>query len=159
MMRRKFLLGLGLLAAVAPAVAWAALPAPTVSVDPRFAVAFGGVARTDFASGFASDTANGAATDGDRLYAVGEADGNVAIIAHTPTGGYDAGFSGDGKLTLPVSADPSRDAGQAIVGAARRAPARARDDRHRPGDGHLELRRRAAWGCCATARRIRTSRP
>ena len=34
------------------------LPAPTVSVDPRYAVAGKGIARTDFASDFASDTPN-----------------------------------------------------------------------------------------------------
>ena len=113
-MLRPLLLALVALGVGAP-VAAAAVPAPTVSVDPRYAVSGAGIAKTDFASGFASDTPNAVAVDGARIYSVGEADGNVAIVAQNTAGGYDAGFSGDGKLTFPIAADPSRDFGSAVV--------------------------------------------
>src|SRR4051794_27516718 len=113
-MLRPLWLALVALSVCAP-VAAAAVPAPTVSVDPRYAVSGGGVAKTGLASGFASDTPNAVAVDGARIYSVGEADGNVAVIAQNASGGYDAGFSGDGKLTVPIAADPSRDFGTAVV--------------------------------------------
>jgi hypothetical protein len=113
-MMRSLLLAVVVLGAVCSS-AVAAPPAPTVSVDPRYAVAGKGISRTDFASNFAADTPNGTAVDGDRIYAVGEADGNVAILAQNKTGGYDTGFSGDGKLTLPISADPARDFATSLI--------------------------------------------
>jgi uncharacterized delta-60 repeat protein len=112
-----------LLAAVAAAAlaapASAAIPAPSLSVDTAFAPTTG-VASYDFTSGTASDVPNGVATDGDRIYAVGEVrdatgDANIGILARHANGTIDTSFSGDGKMVIPIAAGTGRDLGASIV--------------------------------------------
>jgi hypothetical protein len=93
--------------------------APSVSIDKAFAPT-SGIARHDFTSGTASDVPNGVAVSGGRIYEVGETrnssgDANVGIIARRTDGAFDAGFSGDGKLVIPVAAGTGRDLGAGIT--------------------------------------------
>ena len=54
---------------------------------------------------------------GDRIYTVGESNGEVAIIARRASGAFDGGFGGgDGRVDLPVG--NGKDVGMAIVALA-----------------------------------------
>jgi hypothetical protein len=106
----------GLLLSV-PAVAQAPL-APSLSVDTRFA-APDGIARDDI-GGNLTDIPSAVAVDGDRIYTVGEvrdsnSNSDVAVIARRSNGSYDTGFSGDGKLVIPIAADTGKDVGTSVV--------------------------------------------
>jgi hypothetical protein len=53
------------------------------------------------------------AVDGDRIYTVGESNGDVAVIARKANGAYDTTFSGDGRRDISIS--DGKDVGVAIV--------------------------------------------
>ncbi len=101
-----------LLCGGAPA-AWAqaSLP-PSLSIDQAFAPLTGGVARDGAGAG--TDIPSGVAVHGDRIYTVGESDGEVTIIARRSTGSFEGGFGGgDGRVDLAIG--NGRDQGMAIV--------------------------------------------
>lgn len=105
------------LAAAAVAVAQSVLP-PSVTIDTRFSPP-DGIARDDL-GGTLTDIPSAVAVDGDRIYTVGEvrdssSNSDVAIIARRTNGLYDSGFSGDGKLVIPLAADTGKDVGVGIV--------------------------------------------
>ena len=105
------LLALACALAQNPAVASAqSPPAPSLGLDTAFSPP-SGIARDGTSN--TSDTAGGVAVDGDRIYTVGESNGDVAIIARTPNGALDPGFAGDGRLDLPIG--QGKDAGVAVA--------------------------------------------
>jgi hypothetical protein len=115
-LRAVLLAAVALVAAAGPATAQT--PAPSLAVDARFAPP-DGVARDDL-SGNLTDIPSAVATDGNRIYTVGEArdgssDSDVGIIARRTDGLLDSAFSGDGKLTLKLAADTGKDSGVAVV--------------------------------------------
>jgi hypothetical protein len=108
------------LAAIA-ALLWAGAPAasaqsslaPSLSVDQAFAPTTGGVAR-DGGAGTGTEIPGGVAAYGDRIYTVGESNGEVAVIARRSTGSYDSSFGGgDGRVDLGIG--NGKDVGMAIV--------------------------------------------
>jgi hypothetical protein len=110
------LLGLSVFCA-APARAQAPLP-PSLTLDARFAPPQG-IARDDL-GGSATDIPSAIAVDGQRIYTVGEVrdsagDSNLGIVARGPDGLYDTGFSGDGKLVLPIAAGTGKDVATDVV--------------------------------------------
>ncbi len=97
----------------APAASAQGPLAPTLTIDQAFAPSTGGVAR-DGGAGTGTDIPSGVATHGDRIYTVGETNGEIAIIARGANGAYDGGFGGgDGRLELSVG--NGKDVGMAIV--------------------------------------------
>ena len=102
-----------LLCGGAPAArAQAPLP-PSLSIDQAFAPSTGGVAR-DGGDGTGTDIPSGVAVYGDRIYTVGESNGEVAIIARRSNGTLDSGFGGgDGRVDLAIG--NGKDVGMAIV--------------------------------------------
>src|SRR5918997_1930738 len=118
-MRRALLAGaLVAVAAAAPASAQAPLP-PSLSAELGFAPPTG-IARSDFAAGTIADVPSAVAVDGDRIYTVGRTQGgsggqDVGIIARRIDGSFDSGFSGDGKLIVPIAPTTESDAGTGIV--------------------------------------------
>ena len=87
-------------------------PAPSLSVDQAFAPSTGGIAR-DGAAGTGTDIPSGIAAHGERIYTVGEANGEVAVIARQTNGAFAGGFSGDGRIDIPIG--NGKDVGMAIV--------------------------------------------
>jgi uncharacterized delta-60 repeat protein len=119
MLRHAVPLAALVLLSLAPSAMAQAPLAPSLSIDTKFAPT-SGIARHDFTSGTASDVPNGVAVHGGRIYEVGETrnssgDANVGIIARRTDGSFDAGFSGDGKLVIPVAAGTGRDLGAGIT--------------------------------------------
>ena len=113
------LAGLAPLAAAAPAQAQAP-PAPALTVDTFFAADRGGIADTDFSpTNIVPDLAAAVAVDGDRIYTVGTTGGSsnqdIGIIALRPDGEFDTGFSGDGKLVIPIAPGTKSDVGRGIA--------------------------------------------
>jgi hypothetical protein len=84
--------------------------APSLSLDGTFAPPTG--VAVDGTSG-KTDVPGGVAVDGERIYTVGESDGNVTIVARKPNGTFDTGFAGDGRLDIVLT--PDRDVGVSIV--------------------------------------------
>ena len=102
-----------LLSAGAPAASAQSPLAPTLSVDQAFAPTTGGIAR-DGGAGTGTEIPSGIAAYGDRIYTVGESNGEVAVIARRTTGVYDGGFGGgDGRVDLPIG--NGKDVGMAIL--------------------------------------------
>ena len=102
-----------LLCGGAPAASAQGPLAPTLSIDQGFAPSTGGIAR-DGGAGTGTDIPSGVAVYGDRIYTVGESNGEVAIVARRASGAFDGGFGGgDGRVDLPVG--NGKDVGMAIV--------------------------------------------
>jgi hypothetical protein len=120
-MARKLVAGLWALLALGTGAqtAGAQVPlAPSLAVDTRFAPPQG-IARDDLA-GAATDIPSAVAVDGDRIYTVGEArdsagDSNVGIVVRRSDGAPETGFSGDGKLVLPIAAGTGKDVGVDVI--------------------------------------------
>jgi hypothetical protein len=97
------------MAGLGPAAGAAPL-APSLTLDSTFSpptgIAVDGTANK-------TDVPGGVAVDGDRIYTVGESDGNVTIVARRPSGALDSGFAGDGRLDIVLT--PDRDTGVAIL--------------------------------------------
>jgi hypothetical protein len=102
--------------ACAAALAQAAFPPPSLTLDSGFSPP-SGIARDDPVE-TKSASPKAVAVDGDRIYAVGESDsgaaGDTAILARRLNGTLDTDFSDDGKLTAPVSSSVE-DSGVDIV--------------------------------------------
>jgi hypothetical protein len=108
---RTLLLALAGMAIVLPGTASAQAPlAPSLTLDTLFAAPTG-VAKDDITG--KADVPGGVAVDGERIYTVGESDGNVTIVARRPSGILDSGFGGDGRVDIILG--PDKDVGVAIV--------------------------------------------
>src|ERR671914_566156 len=109
----RLLVALAVLLCGAPAAAWAqAPPAPSLSVDQAFAPFTGGIVR-DGGSGTGTDIPSGLAVHGDRIYTVGESNGDVTILARTGGGALDGGFGGDGRVDIAIG--NGKDVGMAVA--------------------------------------------
>ena len=112
-MASRLLAGFAALLGFGPALAYdEAPPAPSLSVDQAFAPSAGGIAR-DGAAGTGTDIPSGVAAHGDRIYTVGEANGEVAIVARQSSGALATGFSGDGRVDIAIG--NGKDVGMSIV--------------------------------------------
>ncbi len=92
---------------------------PALTVDQRFAPP-DGVARDDLNTGTSTDIPAAVATDGARVYTIGETrdsagNSDVGIVARRPDGTYDTAFSDDGKLILPLAAGTDKDSPSDLV--------------------------------------------
>ncbi|HZB74835.1 MAG TPA: hypothetical protein VE526_01330 [Solirubrobacteraceae bacterium] len=115
---RTVLLGLAALAGSAPA-APAQAPPPSLTLDLSFAPP-SGIARSDFTSGTVADIPADVAVDGDRIYTVGRTQGgtggqDIGVIARKTDGTFDSGFSGDGRLIIPIAQSSDSDIGTGIA--------------------------------------------
>ena len=104
-----------LLVATAPAAhAQTAFP-PSLELDSRFALP-DGIGR-EFDDDF--DSASAVAVAGDRIYSVGSVNegsaSDVGVVARHSGGTYDRGFSGDGKLILPIAPGTGADTALDVV--------------------------------------------
>jgi hypothetical protein len=109
---RAALLTLALLLGAGSAPAGAQSLPPGLSVDQAFFPPTG-IAR-DGGAGTGTDIPGGIAVDGDRIYTVGESNGEVAIVARRSNGAFESAFGGgDGRLDLALGT--GKDVGQAIL--------------------------------------------
>src|SRR5919112_1658837 len=96
-----------------------ATPAPALTVDTFFAPP-SGIADGDFSpTNIIPDVPAAVAVDGDRIYTVGRTGSSISadigIMARRPDGTFDPGFSGDGRLVIPVAAGSEEDDARGLV--------------------------------------------
>jgi hypothetical protein len=119
MMLRAATLLFAIALALVPAAAANGQTAPSLAVDTFFAPP-SGIADGDFSpTNIIPDVPAAVAVAGDRIYTVGRTgssfSADIGIIARRSDGSFDAGFSGDGMLIVPVAAGTEEDDGRGVT--------------------------------------------